>query len=251
MLHSLVGLERHRLLATDGEIGRVRDFLVDDHDWTVRYLVARTSGLGRDGRDVLISPISFGRVDADRRTLALRIAREQVRTSPDIDTDRPVSRQHEADVHDHYDYRPYWRGPSLWGLGPFPGGLEPALVGPIDDLDAEALERERAEREARLQTRRRRDDPHLRSVAELRGYRVHATDGDVRHVTDALADPRTWAIRHLVVQAGHWWRGNEVLVSPASVTRVDRADSRVALDLTREWIRNGPRRAAADGDDAS
>lgn len=30
------------LHAEDGEIGRCRDFLVDDHDWTVRYVVAET-----------------------------------------------------------------------------------------------------------------------------------------------------------------------------------------------------------------
>lgn len=58
MLRSLKDLERFTVGATDGHIGKVVDFLLDDERWAVRYLVVEPGGFF-DGRQVLISPISF------------------------------------------------------------------------------------------------------------------------------------------------------------------------------------------------
>ena len=41
---------------------------------------------------------------------------QQVKDSPDIDTDRPVSRQMETSVYDYYGWSPYW------GTGFYMGG---------------------------------------------------------------------------------------------------------------------------------
>lgn len=42
MLNDAGQLKGYVLHAENGELGRSRDFLVDDHDWTVRYVVAET-----------------------------------------------------------------------------------------------------------------------------------------------------------------------------------------------------------------
>ena len=42
MLRSIKQLYGHLLGAADGEIGRVKNFYFDEHNWTVRYLVADT-----------------------------------------------------------------------------------------------------------------------------------------------------------------------------------------------------------------
>ena len=62
MLRSLKELEHYAVSATDGDIGHVADFLLDDERWIVRYLVVETGGFFT-GRRVLISPISFRQVD--------------------------------------------------------------------------------------------------------------------------------------------------------------------------------------------
>jgi hypothetical protein len=51
MRRSLKEIIGYSMGATDGEIGHVSDFLFDDHEWTVRYLVASTGTWlpGRDG----------------------------------------------------------------------------------------------------------------------------------------------------------------------------------------------------------
>src|ERR1700687_4500270 len=54
VLHKTSELRGYHILATDGEIGHVEDFLIDEADRTLRYLVVDTSNwLG--GRSVLIS----------------------------------------------------------------------------------------------------------------------------------------------------------------------------------------------------
>ena len=58
MLRSVKSMEGYVLRATDGDIGRCKDFLFDDEFWTVRYMVADTRKW-LPGRKVLISPISL------------------------------------------------------------------------------------------------------------------------------------------------------------------------------------------------
>ena len=62
MLRSLKNLEHYKVMATDGHIGSVANFFLDDELWTVRYLVVEAGGLFI-GHRVLISPISFRKVD--------------------------------------------------------------------------------------------------------------------------------------------------------------------------------------------
>jgi len=70
MLRSEKQLEGLTIGATDGTIGKVKDFYFDDEAWVIRYMVADTSKwLG--GRDVLISPYSLGQPDWDGRALRL------------------------------------------------------------------------------------------------------------------------------------------------------------------------------------
>jgi hypothetical protein len=100
------------LRATDGDIGAVEDFYFDDDNWTVRYLVADTQKW-IPGRKVLISPISLGNVDAEQKQVSVNLTREQIKNSPDIDTHKPISRQHETAVYNYYGYPYYWSGPYL------------------------------------------------------------------------------------------------------------------------------------------
>jgi len=92
MLRSLKELERYKVNATDGDIGSVANFLLDDQRWTVRYLVVQTGGFFSD-RSVLITPISFRQVDWSTKQFHLALTMEKVKSSPNVDTDMPVSLQ--------------------------------------------------------------------------------------------------------------------------------------------------------------
>lgn len=95
MLRKLTDLRGYAIRATDDFIGTVSDFYFDDEDWGVRYLVVDT-GKWLSGRKVLISPLAIGPPDWMTRVLPVGLTKAQVERSPDIDTRKPVSRQHEA-----------------------------------------------------------------------------------------------------------------------------------------------------------
>ena len=103
MLQPFDKLRGCKLAASDGEIGEVSEFYFDDRQWTVRYLVV-TTGSWLKGRHVLIAPGAFGEFDAQSGTLAVNLTQEQVRNSPPLDSDKPVSRQHESELHRHYGW---------------------------------------------------------------------------------------------------------------------------------------------------
>ena len=94
MLPSTNDLKAYTVGASDGAIGHVRDVYFDDESWVVRYLVVET-GAWLSSRKVLISPISILRPNWTDRELPVALTKDQVKKSPDIDTQMPVSRQRE------------------------------------------------------------------------------------------------------------------------------------------------------------
>jgi hypothetical protein len=101
MLRSVKKLEGLAIGATDGPIGKIKDVYFDDEAWVVRYVVVDTSKwLG--GRHVLISPYSIGQPDWTGETLPVTVTKEQVKNSPSIDSDKPISRQFEKGYFGYY-----------------------------------------------------------------------------------------------------------------------------------------------------
>jgi stress response protein YsnF len=211
--------------ATDGELGAVEQLYFDDETWGIRYLTVKT-GSWLNGREVLISPMSVLSADWQARRLDVSLTKKQVENSPDIDTRKPISRQHEAEYSGYYGYPYYWGGPYLWGPGVYPVGMmaRPSING------AAAADRIRKES----------TDSHLRSTEAVIGYHIESKDGEIGHVDNFIIDDEAWAIRYIDVATKNWWPGKKVLFSPAWVERVSWTDSRVYVGLTREAIKNCP-----------
>jgi len=210
--------------ASDGAIGKITDIYFDDQSWTVRYLVIDT-GSGFAKRKVLISPISVSRIDWDNHTIAIDLTRRRVESSPSLDTDKPVSRQHEAELSDYYGYRYYWFGPSVWGATSNPPGcLAPIpptrnIPGPFGES---AL------------------DLKLRSCVEVTGYGLRATDSTIGHLEDFMLDAQTWAIRYLVVDTRRWLLGKHVVIPPQWIKNVDWAQRVLDLDVSSAQVKASP-----------
>ena len=237
MLRNTKDIDNYTVRATDGEIGHIKDQYFDDDAWVIRYFVVET-GTWMDSRKVLISPMSVLQPDWHGKSLPVSITKEQVRTSPDIDSDKPISRQNEGQYYGHYGYSNYWDGVGVWGDGMVPFGTTPAYVATGQNWeerqreDLEALEAER--------NRHRNDDPHLRSCATVTGYDVQATDGEIGHVAGFLVDEISWAIRYLVVDTSNWWMGKQVLIAPPWITGLQWADKKMVVDLSRDAIKSSP-----------
>ncbi len=228
MLHSADGLHGFDLRATDGEIGHVHDFLIHDKGWAVRYLVADTRLIF--GRRVLISPESLGAPDRDEHELPVALTKEKIRNSPHIDTDQPVSRQHETALHGYYGWAPYWGG--AFGAGDPAFGTGPTLVYPPRPETVAGAVPESDQPEG---------DPHLRSLREIEGYAVVAAGGEeIGTTADFLLDDEAWAVRYMVVDTGHWLPGKKVLIAPSWARRVDWVERRIELDRDRAAVGASP-----------
>jgi sporulation protein YlmC with PRC-barrel domain len=218
MQHSISSMIGYAIRATDGDLGKVDEFYFDDETWTIRYMVVET-GNWLPGRKVLISPVAFGKPELESRMISVNLTCAQVGNSPNIDTDRPIYLQHEAELHEHYQWP--WRGGygGTFGTTPLP------------------LSSDKAFTEQEASASGRRDDPHLRSTRQVISYHIHATDGEIGHVEDFIVDDENWAIRFLVVDTRNWLPGKKVLLSPQWIKRVEWADSSVHFDLTRESVK--------------
>ncbi len=84
-------------------------------------------------------------------------------------------------------------------------------------------------------------DPHLRSIAAVTGYHVHAKDGMIGHVENLMIDDVNWDIRYIVVDTKNFWPGKRVLLSPEAVTKVDLLRLELHLNISRETVRAKPK----------
>jgi hypothetical protein len=100
MLQNASGIKGYSIAASDGRLGTVSDLLFDDASWLVRWLVVDT-GKWLSGRKVLLPPPVLGWLSAKDRVFAVTSTKQQIKDSPEIDTDRPVSRQMETGVYDY------------------------------------------------------------------------------------------------------------------------------------------------------
>jgi hypothetical protein len=205
MLWNATGIEGYEIIASDGTIGCITDFLFDDASWTIRWLVIET-GPWLVGRKLLLPTLAIGHLDPLARQCSVRLTRAQVEASPEIDSHQPVSRQIEAEIFDYYGWSPYW------GSGFYLGGY------------------------------RRLSDSvvHLRSVVAVTGFHIQARDGEIGHISDMLLQEEDWTIHFLVVDTKNWWPGKKVLVSPRWARKIDWAGNLVSLGLDRQRIKDSP-----------
>ncbi len=219
-ISSLIG---YSLGATDGEIGKVDEFYFDDKNWSIRYLIVET-GSWLNGRKVLIAPQSVKSTDSDAKEFFVNLSKELIKTSPDIDTDKPVSSQQEISLYGHYAWDRYGGG------GFYAGGSAPFLNTPL-------IIDEKVFKEADNNDDRKDDDLHLRSTNALTGYHIHATDGDIGHVNDFIIDDKTWEVLYFVIDTHNWFGGKKVLVNVKHITDIQWENSKIILDISMEGVK--------------
>jgi hypothetical protein len=101
-LRSIEGTTGYHVHAIDGEIGHVEDFLIQNADWSIHYLVVDTKNWW-PGKKVLISPSSAHDINWSGRLVNLDVDRQRVKTSPEYDATTTVDRGYEMRFHNHYD----------------------------------------------------------------------------------------------------------------------------------------------------
>src|SRR5271154_1971855 len=100
MLHDLKDLMGSSVIATNGEMGIIRNFLLDDRSWEIHYVVVHV-GTWHKRRDVVLPIAAVEQPDWAKRIFHARLTKEQVRNSPDVDSEKPVSRQQEIAMQEY------------------------------------------------------------------------------------------------------------------------------------------------------
>lgn len=205
--------------ASDGRIGWVRDLYLEDRTWTVRHVVVDTlHRLG--GRRVLLPPEAIEHVDRAGRALQTGLSGRRVSLGPSSDVARPVSGQHGLDLGRYYRFPSYVVSVGAAVV------LAPAILDHARDAHY---------------------DRHLRSVRAIRGYHVHAVDGDVGRVADFLIVNGSWEIGHMVASVGLWWPTRTILVPVGWIAEVSWGAGTVEVSLPTEAIRLAPQYDSAVG----
>ncbi|MBC8051774.1 MAG: PRC-barrel domain-containing protein [Sphingobacteriaceae bacterium] len=245
MLHSIQSLIGFTMGATDGEIGKVKDFYFDNKTWKVKYLVVET-GNWLVGRKVLLSPVALQAADWDSKIFPVNLTRDQIKHSPDIDTDRPVSRQQEADLHSHYS----WPNNEGTGVGFMTTGMVGGVVAPDVPFEERISEEMRHHEDDTISDRGPEAENHsenqsvgdvnLRSFKDMSGFTMDAADGEIGDVEDLLIDSTTWSIPFLVIETGSWYSGDKILVSTNSIDQAKWDNSTIHSQKTTESFRDCP-----------
>lgn len=91
--------------ASDGEIGDVKDFIIDDETWAIRYLIVDTGGW-LPGKKVLIAPQWIERVSWEESKVFVNLSRDAIEKSPEFTEE--LTRDYEAGLYKHYNRQGYW-----------------------------------------------------------------------------------------------------------------------------------------------
>lgn len=106
-LRSTNDVSGRHIQAVDGEIGHVSDFIIDDENWAIRYLVVDTQNWW-PGKTVLISPRWIERVSWSESKVFVNLSRQAIEDAPEYREDSPITREYESALHRHYDHKGYW-----------------------------------------------------------------------------------------------------------------------------------------------
>lgn len=228
MERNIKSLINYIIAATDGTIGEVDEFYFDDQSYKIRYLIVKT-GSWLSERKVLIAPDALKKHPWENGLFSVNLTKEQIKNSPNIDTDKPVSRQQEIELYGHYQWGNYW------GSGFYAGGSMGMGMGmPFPVVDQEVLT------EVDKKDKHTDDDIHLRSTETITGYHIHATDGEIGHVNDFIINDQTWELTFSVVDTANWFGGKKVLIPIANIKRVEWASDLIYLDINKAAVDHSP-----------
>ena len=75
-VHSVRAVTKYRAVGVDDRVGRMEDFLIDDHTWEVCYVVVRI-GPPRSARRVLVEPRWIDGIDEQEHAVRIGLRRAE------------------------------------------------------------------------------------------------------------------------------------------------------------------------------
>jgi hypothetical protein len=98
---------KYHIIAVDGEIGHLEGFIIDDETWTIRYAMADTRNWW-PGKKVLLATEWIYWISWAESNAYVGFRRERIYNAPEFHSERPLTREFEAELHAYYNRKPYW-----------------------------------------------------------------------------------------------------------------------------------------------
>ena len=227
MLNLFSDLQGFAIQAHDGSKGSVDDIYFDGDSWLIRYVIADISPIFF-GRKALIGTELLGKPEIERRAWPVDLSKAEIEDAP-----KPGPRTAES-VSEREDRRMREEREGVWPaflLGPEGAPYTPGLA-----------EEQLAELRRIREERRHPPEPkaNLRSMAEVRGYKVRAKDDWVGTVDDFVIDPLDWQVRFIAIDTGDWLPGKRVVVSVGRLSDIDWNRGEIKAELTRDRVETSP-----------
>jgi sporulation protein YlmC with PRC-barrel domain len=93
--------------ASNGQIGDLDDFILDDENWAIRYLAIDTKSW-LPGKKVLISPEWIQNIREDNSEVQVNLSLEAIKDAPAWDEDQIITRDYETKLFNYYGRKGYW-----------------------------------------------------------------------------------------------------------------------------------------------
>jgi hypothetical protein len=97
----------YHIQAIEDEVGHVEDFIVNDENWVIQYIVVDTRNW-LPGSKVLVAPRWVEKVSWAEQKVYVDLKREVIKKSPEYDPSKPVNREYEEVLYDYYGRPKYW-----------------------------------------------------------------------------------------------------------------------------------------------
>jgi len=115
-LRSMQVVSGYHIKASDGEIGHVEDFLIDDIDWVIRYVVVDTRNWLPGGK-VILAPDWLDSFDWDASRATTSLSKDALKKAPEYNPRDPINRDFEGRLYDYYGRPNYWAEAVAGGHG--------------------------------------------------------------------------------------------------------------------------------------
>jgi uncharacterized protein YrrD len=111
-LRSTKDVTGHNIQALDEEIGHVDDFIIDDENWAIRYLVVDTKNWW-PGKKVLVSTQWIDRFSWEDAKVFVQLNKEDIKQAPEYEEDQIITRDYESNLHQYYQRKEYWHDETV------------------------------------------------------------------------------------------------------------------------------------------
>jgi hypothetical protein len=207
MLRSVQTLCDYTILAKNGDIGKIHDFLFDKEIWEIRYLVVEISN-GLSDRKVLIPAIALDQPNQVSRKVPIHLTKEQVKNCPNIDTDVLMSWQIQNRLNEVYPLFQYW---AMSGY--VSASLPLSLV-------------------SNQPSQPKGDETIFRSIEDVSHCHVQSVDGNIGAIEDIVVDDESWSIQYIVANPTKWLLGRKFWIIPTWIKTIDWEEQEVFLKIS-------------------